>query len=318
MKYGIGLGFFSLFAALIILKGVFAQGEWDVELLELEADQKVEVHIGGKPFTSYQFGKKFSMKPVFYPVFSPSGIKVNREIPFEDEELRKQQDHPHHQSLFLGYGDVEGLDFWSHRDNAVIVHRSLLEVRSGANNSLDYLADWINGEGEAVVREIRSVKFGGSRDCFWMDHKINLTALGKDRPFTDTKEGMFAMRVAESLREDKGTGRYLNAFGWETEKEIWGQRAPWVALRGEIEGQPVAVVIFDHPSTENYPSYWHARAYGLFSVNPFGRKDFVKDSTPINKVLPAGESYNFRYRLLVYQGRIGKLRLDRDYSAYIN
>lgn len=85
-----------------------------------------------------------------------------------------------------------------------------------------------------------------------------------------------------------------------------------------MQGKDVTVAIFEHPSTENHPSYWHARDYGLFAVNPFGRKDFIKGSTPLDTVLPADATLGFRYRIVVYSGKVSKERLDQDYWAYIN
>ena len=46
-----------------------------------------------------------------------------------------------------------------------------------------------------------------------------------------------------------------------------------------VDGKPVAILIFDHPSSYNHPPRWHARGYGLFAVNPFGLKDFEPAST---------------------------------------
>ena len=305
-------GFFLLLYGLWFLPGWSLAQPREVELITNETEYRIDVKIGGRDFTSYRFGPEFKMKPVFYPVNSPDGIRVVREIPFHNEELQKSQDHPHHQSVYFGYGSVDGLDFWSHHNGERIIHRSISET---VPNGFTFLADWIDRTGRTLVHELRRMRFGGTEDCYWMDHEIKLTAF-EDRSFADTKEGLFAIRVAEALREDRGSGRYLNAYGWETAERIWGRRAPWVALFGEVEGQPVTIAIFDHPSTENHPSYWHARAYGLFSVNPFGRKDFMKGSEPINSVLKANQTFHFRYRLLVYRGRVDKERLERDYRQF--
>jgi hypothetical protein len=198
-----------------------------------------------------------------------------------------------------------------------MVHRAVLEHSGGLAGRLSVLIDWLDQDGRVSVQEIKRVTFGGASDVHWMDHDIRLTALGEPRSFDDTKEGMFAIRVADELREDEGTGRYINAYGWETADRIWGRRAPWVALRGTVAGDNVTVAIFDHPSSENHPSYWHARAYGLFSINPFGRKDFVKGARPDNRRLEPNQSFHFRHRVQVYDGKVSKERLDQDYWDYV-
>jgi len=288
-----------------------------VEVRYLEQQQKVEILVGGRPFTAYCFGPDFQRKPVFYPVISPGGVVVNREIPFGDDDSQRSQDHPHHQSLFFGYGDIDGEDFWTCRQGEKILHQSVLKTSSGTTGQLSILLEWLDSMGKALVSEVKRVTFGGSDNVHWMDHDITLTALGESRSFADTKEGMFAIRLADELREDEGSGRYINAYGWETADQIWGKRAPWVGLRGTIGGNDVTVAIFDHPISENHPSYWHARGYGLFSINPFGRKDFVKGAEPDNRRLEPHESFHFRHRVLVYDGKVSKQRLDLDYWEYV-
>ncbi|UCF37127.1 MAG: PmoA family protein [Acidobacteriota bacterium] len=310
------------FALLCLMIGMvsvytFAEGP-SIEFNAVPDGDGVEVWMDGSLFTAYRYGRGFDQKSSFYPVIAPNGVVVNREIPFDNAELKKAQDHFHHQSVFLGYGDIDGLDFWSSAHGERIVHRAFLENPLEGDKGLRVLLDWVDASGEVIVQEIRRLEFGGDADVRWMDHAIELSSLGKDRAFNDTKEGMFAIRLTDELREDKGTGRYINAFGWETEKEIWGKRAPWVALRGSVGEKPVTVAIFDHTSSASYPAYWHARAYGLFSINPFGRKDFQKGSTPLDTKLKAGDSLKFRYRIVIYSGQVDKKRIDQDYWDYIN
>ena len=37
-------------------------------------------------------------------------------------------------------------------------------------------------------------------------------------------------------------------------------------------GEPVTLAILDHPTNPGYPTYWHARGYGLFAANPSARR----------------------------------------------
>jgi hypothetical protein len=50
-------------------------------------------------------------------------------------------------------------------------------------------------------------------------------------------------------------------------------------LNGSVGDEKISVVICDHPENPNYPTYWHARGYGLFSANPLGVKDFTKGNS---------------------------------------
>ena len=55
-----------------------------------------------------------------------------------------------------------------------------------------------------------------------------------------------------------------------------------MGLTGTVDGKPVTIAILNHPSSTNYPTYWHARGYGLFAANPIG--DFI-DRHPTVKML---------------------------------
>jgi hypothetical protein len=67
-----------------------------------------------------------------------------------------------------------------------------------------------------------------------------------------------------------------------------------------VDGQPVTITIFDNPANPNFPAYWHARGYGLFAVNPLGRKIFTNgNQEALNFSLAPGESVTFRYRVLI-------------------
>jgi hypothetical protein len=71
-------------------------------------------------------------------------------------------------------------------------------------------------------------------------------------------------------------------------------------LSGVIEGEKVAIVIFDHPSNPGYPTYWHARGYGLFAANTLGQKVFSNGKEELNFEIDNGQSATFRYRLAVF------------------
>ena len=286
------------------------------ELVLHSDESRLDIVVRGQPFTSYHFGPGRS-KPILFPVRAPGGRIVNRLFPLQEKAPDEEVDHPHQESLWFTYGDVEGLDFWSGRDGVRIRQRSILEMRNGRTGVLKVLLDWVDSEGHAVLQEIRRLEFGGSQDSFWLDHRSDLLARERSVKIGETKEGMFGIRVAGAFREDRGQSVYLDAFGRHREESIWGTRVPWVALQGELSEEPLTIAIFDHPSTFNHPSYWHARAYGLFAANPLGRKDFVEGSVAVGFEIRVGERLRFRYRLTVYSAEVKKARLDSEYQTYI-
>jgi hypothetical protein len=61
----------------------------------------------------------------------------------------------------------------------------------------------------------------------------------------------------------------------------------------------VSIAIIDNPKNPDYPTFWHARGYGLFAANPLGEKIFTHGKKSFNLNLKKGESVRFRYRIVV-------------------
>ena len=277
------------------------------------------VTIGGKHFTNYAYGEAFHHKPAFYPVMSPNGVRVNREYPMVAGIPGESADHPHHTSLAFTYDETNGNNFWAATGGKGPRIEQTAARIEGSTLISDLL--WKGGDGQVVFEETKRVTFGGDATMYWMDHDITLHAPRVAVKMGDTKEGAFAFRVNDMLKEQKGgTGRYINASGAETEANVWGKTSPWVALRGTVTdaGGPkdVTIAILAHPEGLNSPPYWHARAYGLFAVNPFGRRGY--DPTAPERVteVAVGQRLNMRFRVAVYAGKVDKARLDQDYTAF--
>ena len=76
------------------------------------------------------------------------------------------------------------------------------------------------------LKGCRQKPFDGPSDHLRKGVDITLTALNRPITFGDSKEGMFAIRVASPLQEEGGTAYYLNAYGQKNSSEVWGKRAP--------------------------------------------------------------------------------------------
>ncbi len=277
------------------------------------------VTIGGKHFTNYCYGEAFSHKPAFYPVMSPNGVRVNREYPMVAGIPGESADHPHHTSLTFTYDETNGNNFWAATGGKGPRIEQTAARIEGATLISDLL--WKGGDGQVVFEETKRVTFCGDASMYWMDHDITLHAPKVPVKMGDTKEGAFAFRVHDMLKEQKGgTGRYINASGAETEANVWGKPSPWVALRGTVTdpGGPkdVTIAILAHPKGHNSPPYWHARAYGLFAVNPFGRRGYDPQAPERITEVAVGQRLNMRFRVAIYTGKVDKARLDQDYAAF--
>jgi len=304
----------------------------------VRGDRKIDVMVGGEHFTSYLYGgehyklvkgadkhdKGFLAKPVLFPVNTPSGIAVNRGYPLLEVES-EEKDHPHQVGIFFACDNVNDNGFWNNATSSPqIRHAKVTKIKGGTGKGkLSTVMHWVGKSGQTLLEENRDMVFAAGEDEYTIDFSINLTAQDTKVVFEDTKEGMFAIRVADWLREDEGSGKYLNSNGDESpvNENIWGKRAQWVRLQGEKDGKTIGIAIFNHPASVNYPTYWHARPYGLFSANPLGQYDFEKKrnpetAKPLNFTLEAGETAHFRFLMLIYEGERTKEQLEERFKVF--
>lgn len=275
----------------------------------------VDVTIAGAPFTSYHFGED-EVRPFFFPLLGPSGVKMTRGFPMRKDVPDESTDHPHHRSLYVAFGEVNGVDVWAeppHPNTGRIVHRGWESMVDGpAATDLHERLQWVDGSGNALLEERRHVTIYGTTTARLLDLEILLTPSRFAVLFGDTKEGgPLAIRVNSAIEGKRG-GLIQNAEGGRREDETWGKRSPWVDYSGSVDGTEVGVAILDHPTSFRHPTYWHVRDYGLFAANPFGISAFTDDPTRRGDlVLTPGQTLTFRYRVCLHlrdadAGRVGE------------
>jgi hypothetical protein len=287
---------------------------------------RISISIDGQPFSVFYIGTSYP-KPFLAPLRSASGLIVTRQYPMQQIE-GESRDHPHHRGLWIGYGNVNGFNFWENEldlpnrnpDTPKQQGRiGLLEVDSlkpGKNSgAIAATFGWRAPDGTELMEERRVMTFYAGAGTRMVDVDATFTAKAAVR-FGDTKEGFFAIRVADSMAEKNG-GTIANSEGAQSEKSVWGRRADWVDYEGAVEDQKVGIAVFDHPQNYSHPPRWHVRAYGLFAVNPFGKKEFDAQAPgPGGRDLGTGQSMRFRYRVIVHGGDTPKTQLADWYSEF--
>jgi hypothetical protein len=243
---------------------------------------------------------------------------------------------------------VNGLDFWNNstaiapekRDHyGTIVHEKVVSKKASGNTaSLSTTAKWIRSDMKVLLNEKTTFNFSVNANDLIIDRITTLTATDTTVVFRDVKDGMFAIRVARELElpskekssfvDDKGnvtevtpsgsdvTGMYFSSEGLKGDS-VWSSKGKWVMLTGKKDGKDITIGMFDHPSNVGYPAYWHARGYGLFSVNPLGRKVFSNGKEELNFTVQPGQSITFRYRIVVHSGpALTKDRMNNFFSEF--
>jgi len=282
------------------------------------APDSVSVEIGGKPFTTFHYGAD-AAKPFLAPLRSASGKIVTRRFPMQTIP-GESRDHLHHRGLWFSYNDVNGVRFWENDPSYTKPNLGRITVRStswkdgGSFGTLTAVMDWRDPGGKTLLVENRDMIFRPEGELRIIDVVVSLTA-AVDVTLGDTKEGAFAIRLAEEFTEHRG-GKIVNAEGLAGMVNTWGKRSPWIDYTGVVEGERLGVAIFDHPSNPRFPTYWHVRDYGLFSLNPFGQSTFNPDLDDNITKLPAGKKISFRWRVLIHPGDAQTGRVAELYKAY--
>lgn len=322
---------FILFLPVVLNINVLSQPGKGVRLVKNDKTQQVEIFVDGKLFTVYRYSSA-KEKPFLFPVIAPDGSVVTRGFPIEPRK-GERVDHPHQTGLWFNYGNINGLDFWNN-SSAIpaekkdayghIVVKKIEKAESGREGILEVYSEWQDNKGNVILDENTRYIFSGTGQERTIDHISTLTAVNGPVRIADNKEGLFAIRVDRALEmpsdeqliftDDKGnpttvaaadnkgvTGMYTSSRGLRGDA-VWGTRNEWVCLTGQKNGDTITLAIFDHPKNTGFPAYFHARGYGLFSINNLGRNSYDPKMEKNELQLARGESLTLRHRFYVRSG----------------
>ena len=326
--------FIPVLLSLILSLVAPAQKNKGFKIAERIDKKQVDILFNTKLLTAYCYYDS-SSKPILFPVNTVDGITVTRGYPFK-KVAGERTDHPHHTGIWLNYESVNGIDFWNNStaipvDKKIkygtILHEKIIRKKASENSaSLTVAAIWIRVDKKVLLQEQTTFNFAVKGNDFIIDRITTLKAADTTIVFKDVKDGMLAIRVARELEmpsneatkfvDDKGnvttivktsnegvTGMYHSSQGLKGDS-VWSSKGPWVVLKGKKEGKDITIGIIDHPSNVGYPAYWHARGYGLFAVNPLGRKVFSQGKEELNLTLQPGQSVTFKYRIIIRSGNL--------------
>jgi hypothetical protein len=329
------------------LVSVVAQPPHRVSVVVNEQARRVDITIDSQAFTSYIWPTTLK-KPVLYPLRTAKGTIITRGYPLE-QRPGERLDHPHHVGLWFDYENVNGLDFWNNSDaikpeNApkmgTILQRSIISAKSGSQQGeLDVEADWVTSEKKPLLNEYTHFVFRGGPGFRSVDRITTLSALNEKVSFPDEKDGLLGLRVIRALEipSDKPevytdasgrtitvakldntgvNGSYLTSEGKKGDA-AWGTRGRWCNLSGLVGDEPVTITILDHAENPGFPTYWHARGYGLFAANPLGQKVFSNGKEELNFSLAPHASITFRYRILISSAILTPEATEAIYKDFI-
>jgi hypothetical protein len=313
----------------------FAQADKGFQLAENKDKKEIAVTYNGKLLTAYCYYDSIR-KPILFPVNTVDGITVTRGWPIAPR-AGERTDHPHHNGMWMNYESVNGLDFWNNSTAiepakrnmyGAIRHDEVVSASVDIDNQATLVtkASWLHPDGHVLLKEKTTHVFRVRDNALFIDRTTTLTANKEDVVFKDVKDGFFAMRVARELEmpstqadvftdamgnktamqkmaNNEGvTGNYIGSDG-KTGDSVWSSKGRWCVLQGKKDGKDITIAMFDHPKNVGYPTYWHARGYGLFALNPLGRKVFSNGAEELNFTLKPNQSATFKYEVVIASGK---------------
>ena len=175
--------------------------------------------------------------------------------------------------IFFAYDKVNNDGFWNNRISPPQIKH--IKTTKMENGQLSTISHWDGNSGKTLLEEKRDMIFSAQPNQYIIDFNITLSGQDEKIVFSDTKEGLFALRVADWLSEEKGAGKYLDSDGNVGEPNIWAKKAAWVRLEGKRR-QNNRHCYFQSPVKCLLSNLLACKGLRLFSANPFGQLDFLK------------------------------------------
>jgi hypothetical protein len=309
-----------------------------VSLVRNDAEHRVDVTVDGKPFTSYLWKtnqRKPILSPLIAPdgtTLTRGNPPLQGERTDHPHHAGLWFNYSNVNDIDY-WNNSDAIKPATRAKYGSIDEDRIVSVKSGATSGeLVTESSWYpssdvpavgSNQTPAVMHQTTRYVFSKTiidgKPARAIEMTVTLTAISPVI-FHDDKDGLLGIRVAhflesatakpEMLRDANGiatpvatptvgaTGIYRTSAG-KVGAAAWGTRATWCELSGvTADGKPETIAVIDHPLNPNYPTYWHARDYGLFAANPLGAHMFDTKGAPLNFSLDAGKSAIFRYRIL--------------------
>jgi hypothetical protein len=348
-------------AGLALVPGTLSAQQLPIGVSVDAADRRVVVTAGGQPFTTFIYPdslEKPVLYPIYapdgqlitrgFPVSPRPGEPVDHPhhlgLWFNYEKVNGLDFWNNSYAIPAAKKSQYG---WIHTDSINGHSAASLPPSNSVmlgRNDLRYKARWTDQQGHVLLDEATHFFFSATRDERIIDRITTLTAVSDGGvSFPDAKDGMLGLRVTKELQipsnapgqfvDDKGNitkvaagntpdinGNYLTSEGKQGDS-AWGTRGTWCLLYGKKNNDMLSIAIIDHPGNPGYPTYWHARGYGLFAANPLGQSIFSNGRETMNFRLAKGQSATFRYRIVIAAGKdrlsTGRIRQLADAFAHI-
>lgn len=233
-----------------------------------------------------------------HPVYTPKGKLVSDNFPL---------DHPHHKGIWFAWTNTEingqKVDFWNlGLKQGTVQFDGFESVSSGQLFShFRVKHNWINflakTEEKVALKEswdVKTFSLQKDKEKVWV---LELTSTQKpmvDIHLPEYRYGGFAYRGAKEWVDEKH--KVLTSEG-KTKKNAHLSRGKWIAYSGKVDGDYATVALFSPPENFRFPEpfrVWPDKG-AFLNVAPSQQGKFD---------LKKGQTYKWKYTILVYDGEI--------------
>jgi hypothetical protein len=265
------------------------------------AATEITLEQGERTVLEYRY-TDVPFKPYVRALYSPSGLNVLRDAP---------PDHLHHHGLMFAVA-VNDVHFWAEDSQAgEQMHTNTgVDVRDDLA-AFSGLVCWHVGS-KVLLREYRRITALHSPPGVAVNLITWRSQLMPDTEATLTGHHYYGlgMRFAASMDQ---SGTFINAAGAEGEVFRGDERltqADWCAYTAEVDGQPVTVAMFDHPT--------NIRSVTWFTMkSPFAYSSATLRYHEQPLKIEHGKTVDLYYGVAVWDGRVDSTRIEQVYRHWL-
>jgi len=263
-----------------------------------DTEGRLRIRRNGQPLAEFVYRDDRILRPHFANLHALDGSRVTRRQPPVSGQDATDHDTMH-PGLWLGFGDISGVDFWRNRGR--IDHVAFVDSPSVQEGTLRFATESrLRGPDGTTLGAMTNRFTIQPGDGLWMlTWEAVLVPAGTELVLGDQEEMGFAARVATPLTEKIG-GRILSSTGRVSAQQTWGQAADWCDYARAVEGRSTGITLMADPSNFR-PSWWHNRDYGVFVANPFGR-EAMKQGAKSAVVVKPGSPLRLRFGAVLHSG----------------
>lgn len=262
---------------------------------ETEGDL-LHIRLGQVRLASYMMKSGLIRRPAFINLRTVRGVEVTRPFPVREKDPKKGGDHPDmHPGVWLGFGDVNGTDFW--RNQGAVEHVKFLQKPGIENGVAGFttLNRFVTAEGVELGHQILKAVIRPQAEGWRLSLETTLDGGEGELSLGAQEEMGLGVRMAGPWIEKSG-GLVISSLGDRGARAAWGKEAAWWDYSGP-GGGPGALLA---PAPTNPLTCWgHTRDYGVMVANITPR-DPPKNRTSI----PAGKPLRLRFELLIHDAAI--------------